>query len=132
MTKHVGRCQCGEVSFAVEGSPNATTNCHCRMCQKSSGAPYVTWVELSAQQVQWTGREPTWYASSPQAERGFCSTCGSPMAFRYAPGEDVDLPSVMFDRPEDFTPDDEIWTDSRQSWTVLNAHLEHHPKDRGY
>lgn len=38
---HKGRCQCGDVVFTVNTEPNMTTNCHCRMCQKTSGAAFV-------------------------------------------------------------------------------------------
>lgn len=130
MTNHAGRCQCGEISFVVEGRPNNVTNCHCRMCQKSSGAPFVTWVEFPSQQIQWKGAEPRWYASSEEAQRGFCPSCGTPVAFRYASSSDIDLPCVLFDELAVFSPEDEVWVYSRQPWTVLNAKLPHHPKGR--
>ena len=127
---HKGSCQCGRVAFTVEGAPNLVTNCHCRMCQKASGAPFVTWVELPTAAVRWYGAGPTWRASSDKAERGFCSTCGTPVAFLYNQGRDIDLPSVLFDDPEAFAPQDEIWTDSRRSWTVLKANVPHHARER--
>jgi len=114
----------------VEGAPNGVTNCHCRMCQKASGAPYVTWAEFRAATVQWSGASPTWYASSAEAERGFCPTCGTPVAFLYNEGRDIDLPSVLFDEPEAFPPQDEIWTDSRRSWAAEDPHLRQHAQGR--
>lgn len=127
---HEGSCLCGQVHFRVAGAANSTTNCHCRMCQKASGAPYVTWVEFSAKAVRWMGVEPIWRASSDAAERGFCPECGTPVAFVYNQGDDVDLPCVLFDDPEMFTPKDEIWTDSRRSWVVLDTQLLRHARER--
>jgi len=132
MNKARGSCQCGGVVFTADGQPNGITNCHCRMCQKASGAPYVTWVEFSADAVRWMGVEPAWRASSDAAERGFCPECGTPVAFVYNQGRDIDLPSVLFDDPERFRPGDEIWTDSRRSWVVLNARLPHHAQERSH
>ncbi|HEY9079535.1 GFA family protein [Magnetovibrio sp.] len=125
-----GSCLCGHVAFTVEGAPNGVTNCHCRMCQKASGAPYVTWVELPRAAVQWSGAEPAWRTSSRAAMRGFCPACGTPVAFVYNEGRDIDLPSVLFDDPEAYPPRDETWTESRRSWTVLNGQLPHHRRGR--
>lgn len=125
-----GRCSCGAVAFFVYGTPNGATNCHCRQCQSASGAPYVTWVEFPANQVSWEGPEPTWYASSPTAERGFCPHCGSTIAFRYTQGNDIDLAVVLFDDPEAFPPDDELWTASRRRWTRLDPNLPHYVGER--
>ncbi len=127
---HKGRCQCGDVVFTVDVEPDMTTNCHCRMCQKASGAAYITWAEFRTATVRWSGVSPTWYASSAEAERGFCPTCGTPVAFRYNQGRDIDLPCVLFDDPEVFPPQDEIWTDSRRSWVAEDPHLRQHAQDR--
>lgn len=64
------------------------------------------------------------------AERGFCPQCGTPVAFRYNAGQDIDLPSALFDDPETFPPQDELWTASRRSWSRLNPNLTHHAQDR--
>ncbi len=31
----VGKCLCGEVSWALESEAYATFNCHCKMCRKA-------------------------------------------------------------------------------------------------
>ena len=97
---------------------------------KASGSPYVTWVELAAAAVHGRGQEPAWYASSDAAKRGFCPRCGTPVAFLYNDGRDIDLPSVLFDQPEAFPPQDEIWTDSRRSWVAPYPELPQHAQDR--
>lgn len=130
MSSQKGSCQCGRITFVVEGEPNGTTNCHCQMCQKASGAPYVTWAEFKANQVQWSGETLTWWSSSAQAERAFCSNCGTPLAFKYNEGQDIDVPSVLFEDPEAFPPQDETWTDSRRGWSILNQHLPKHSRGR--
>lgn len=54
------------------------------MCRREHGAGYVTWVGFDNEQVKLNDKEGNlcWYESSPGAERGFCSHCGSSLFFR--------------------------------------------------
>ena len=41
-----GGCLCGSVRYVVNGMPVAEESpclCHCRICQRASGAPVVAW-----------------------------------------------------------------------------------------
>lgn len=130
MPKHSGSCLCGHIAFEAEGPPNNVTNCHCTSCQKASGAPFVTWVEFPTDQITWLGAEREWRASSDKAERGFCPKCGSSVTFRFTGGDATDLPSVLFETPSDFPPQDELFVDSKQEWVELHPGLVHHKQDR--
>ena len=73
-----GTCLCGAVSFELEGTlerpPEA---CHCSQCRKQSGHFLVAAnVPRKALTVHGADRV-TWYQSSKQVQRGFCSVCGS-------------------------------------------------------
>ena len=37
-----GACFCGFIRYQARGTPSNETNCHCSICRRSSGAPYVT------------------------------------------------------------------------------------------
>ena len=37
-----GGCQCGAVRYRLEAEPTGVNVCHCRMCQKASGGPFMT------------------------------------------------------------------------------------------
>jgi hypothetical protein len=54
------------------------------MCRKTHGAGYVTWAGFDESQVKVsTGEDKvSWFDSSEEAQRGFCSNCGSSMFFR--------------------------------------------------
>lgn len=125
-----GGCLCGHVRFAVTGAANNITNCHCRLCQKAAGAPYVTWAEFPTAHITWLSSEPTWRASSETAERGFCPTCGSAVSFRVLGAENVDLAVALFDNPASFPPDYDIYTQSAQPWTALAPALPHFKRER--
>jgi hypothetical protein len=93
-----GGCQCGAVRFRVETLGRAAI-CHCRMCQKAFGGffgPLVT-----AHGVRWTRGEPSWFASSDRATRGFCHNCGTPLAYHTSdePEGELELAIGAFDDP---------------------------------
>ncbi|WP_425373678.1 GFA family protein [Lichenihabitans psoromatis] len=72
-----GGCQCGSVRYRASMPVESANVCHCRMCQKAGGAPFMAFVSIPTTQVVWTRGEPTWFASSSIASRGFCRACGT-------------------------------------------------------
>lgn len=114
-----GSCQCGDVRFAVEWPSKWVAHCHCTMCRRAHGAAFVTWVgmeEVRARIDDAAGRL-RWYASSPTAERGFCSRCGSMLFFRGQrwPGE-LHIVRASFDDPVDRAPQVHVHYDTHVDW----------------
>ena len=72
-----GGCQCGAVRFAVSAAPNRVSICHCRMCQKASGAPFASFADIDKNDFTWTKGTPAAFQSSTIAMRDFCSACGT-------------------------------------------------------
>lgn len=73
-----GTCLCGAVSLEVDGDlerpPEA---CHCTQCRKQSGH-FLAAVNVRRDALTIHGGDRiTWYQSSEQVQRGFCSVCGS-------------------------------------------------------
>ncbi len=80
----IGECLCGAVRFRVVAPTKWCAHCHCSMCRQAHGAAFVTWfgVPLGQFDVLCGAEQLKWYGSSKEAERGFCSECGSTMLFR--------------------------------------------------
>ncbi|NNF79825.1 MAG: hypothetical protein HKN05_17525, partial [Rhizobiales bacterium] len=72
-----GSCLCGSVRIEISLPPISTGYCHCRICQKFTGSAMSTWTAFPSSGVSFPDKEPQYFASSPIAERGFCSSCGS-------------------------------------------------------
>ena len=75
-----GTCLCGAVRFEIEGelehSPEA---CHCLQCRKQSSHFFAA-VNVRRKSLAIHGEDSlSWFRSSEQVQRGFCSICGSPM-----------------------------------------------------
>jgi hypothetical protein len=117
------------VRFQASGPPHKINYCHCRMCQKASGAPVLAWATYRRECVSFTDGCPTIYQSSPQAQRGFCSACGTPL-FWHGVGDPsfIDLTVGSFDRPELLPPQEHIWTQSRIAWLGISDSLPQHPR----
>lgn len=72
-----GGCLCGETTYITSGEPYNPHLCSCTMCQKSSGALTVAWVEFPLESFNWNGiRKPGLYQSSQKTQRCFCEGCG--------------------------------------------------------
>jgi hypothetical protein len=123
-----GGCLCGAVRYRITAAPHDAGYCHCRMCQRSAGAPVVPWLVMASDGFAWTRGEPAVYRSSAAMERLFCPTCGSQVAAR-APAAPhlVEVTLATLDDPEAVRPDHHIWTASRIGWFDTRDDLPRHP-----
>ncbi len=127
MNDHTGRCLCGAVRYVARGAPKSVSNCHCGMCRRASGGPFITFARYGKEQVEFTQGSPSWYRSSDSAERGFCSSCGGSLAYREARRSDsIWLTVAMMDNPRDLAPQYHIFTDSMLPWLRIDDDLPRH------
>jgi hypothetical protein len=125
-----GGCACGSIRYMCASAPVAMLNCHCRDCQRSSGAPFASGVIVLVSTTEITGTPRTHSvrtSSGRLATRSFCPDCGSPL---FARGEaDPKFMSIRFptlDDPSDFQPMLDIWTSSAQPWVCLDPTVPHY------
>ncbi|MGI2258645.1 GFA family protein [Shewanella sp. GXUN23E] len=66
----------------------------------------------------------SWFASSAQAKRGFCSHCGSSLFFTSArwPGE-LHITRASLHTPIDTQPMAHVFVDTQVDWVELTDHL---------
>jgi len=118
-----GGCQCGAVRFALSAAPVRVSVCHCRMCQKASGAPFASFADIEKTDFAWTRGKPAAFKSSSIAERDFCATCGTPLSFRRLDGPRIEIMTGAFDRPDRLVPTRQYGTESRLGWVVGIANM---------
>ena len=124
-----GGCLCGAVRYRISAKPRHADYCHCRMCQRSTGAPVVPWLTVASEAFAWTTGEPAVYRSSPKAERLFCPVCGTQLAFReLAEPDHLDVTVASLDDPAAIRPSHHIWTASRISWFDTADDLPRYPE----
>ncbi len=124
-----GGCQCGSVRYTIGGVPLMTAICHCTTCRRATGAPAVAWAMFKKQQVTFAGQRPAEYTSSPEAKRGFCAACGTPISFTasYIPGL-IDITIGSLDRPEVLAPALHYWDSRRLPWMKFADDLPRYPE----
>jgi hypothetical protein len=94
-----GGCRCGAVRYEVSAIVRNSI-CHCRDCQRSSGAPMVEWMLVDDDALSVTGETAT-FESSPGTLRSFCRACGTGLFYRNAAvfPDQVDVQTATLDEP---------------------------------
>ncbi len=124
-----GGCQCGTVRYEISGEPILAAICHCSMCRRANAAPAVAWAMFQESQVSFTGDQLKIFRSSEEAQRGFCSTCGTQISFTasFLPGL-IDITVGSLDNPESVTPTLHYWYSNHLSWVEFSDELPRYPE----
>lgn len=106
-----GQCLCGACTFETDATPQGPSMCHCAQCRAQSGGIWSSaYVPRKALKISGPVK---WFASSPQARRGFCSECGS-FLFWEALSEDTTSFSLgSIKNPTGVTLEKHIFTGSK-------------------
>jgi hypothetical protein len=82
-TGATGGCLCGAVRYRVAGPVRrAVVACHCTTCRRFTGGLWTGTSAWRADVVIERDESLRWFRSSAEAERGFCSHCGSSLFWR--------------------------------------------------
>ncbi len=111
-----GGCQCGAIRYRLDAAPNRATICHCRMCQKAGGAPFMAFAGVPEPAFVLTRGEPAWYKSSEIADRGFCRDCGTPLTYRGAKSGRVSVTLGSLDDPNAIAPEGQLGVEAELAW----------------
>ena len=128
-----GGCLCGAVRYEFDAAPlYPPTLCHCRSCQRASGAHAVAWITVPLASLQYAQGRPASIASSPGVKRGFCSHCGTPLTYwNEARAPEIDITICTLDDPAVIAPIDHIWTADAVGWECKLAQLPRWGSVRG-
>jgi hypothetical protein len=107
MAQFDGGCLCNATTYVVEGEPYNPHLCSCIMCQKSSGAPTIAWVEFPLESFTWTGINPVVYQSSEKTQRCFCQTCGGLLATINKGYSNICITIASLDNPSQIIPNEQ-------------------------
>lgn len=113
-----GGCFCGKIRYRID-QVRLSLNCHCSMCRRTSGAPYVSWLLVPKNKFTYLSAEPKHLQSSERGERWFCDACGTPIAcVVHNDKEDkyIDITLGSLDNPNEFPPERDYYEDNKLSW----------------
>jgi hypothetical protein len=112
-----GGCQCGAVRYTLLAAPTRPSICHCRMCQKASGGPFMALTGVALAEIQWTRGKPKTFRSSSHATRGFCENCGTPLTYQFDGFDRIAVTIGSLDDPNAAPPTDQWGVEARLKWT---------------
>ena len=123
MTTARAQCLCGDLKLEAALPSKWAAHCHCSLCRRAHGAAFVTWVGMEAARcdIDDPAQRLRWYESTPGAERGFCSHCGTMMLFRSPrwPGE-LHIALAHFTTPVDRAPQVHVHWDDHVPWSNVD------------
>ena len=128
-----GQCSCGAVTYACDGEPVMVAHCHCRDCQRSSGAAMATVFAVPKQAFHLLSGETRRYAytgdSGQPVYRHFCPNCGAPLFTDVTVLPDLQfIRATSLDNPAQVTSSLHIYCDSAQPWGLPEDGLPHFGK----
>ena len=120
-----GGCTCRAVRYRMLSWPMFVHCCHCRWCQRETGASFALNAMIEADRVVLLQGQPEVVNTPSLSGRGQkitrCPTCRIALWSNYGGGGDL----VRFirvgtlDQPDRLPPDIHIFTCSKQPWVVL-------------
>jgi hypothetical protein len=120
-----GGCDCRYIRYRMQTRPLFVHCCHCRWCQRESGAAFALNAMIEADRVTHLSAEPelvdTPSASGLGQKIARCPRCRIALWSNYAgAGPVVRFVRVgTLDEPDHLPPDIHIFTQSKQPWVVL-------------
>ncbi len=119
-----GGCLCGAVRYQLRGAPDWSSHCHCRSCQKATGAAFATWAGVKEENFQVTRGRLAICISSPGVKRGFCDQCGSSLTYVGDgwPGQIAVLAATL-DEPGLANPTANVYVEDKLPWVHLDDNL---------
>lgn len=120
-----GGCDCKAVRYGVISAPLIVHCCHCRWCQRESGAAFALNAMIESGSIQSLGIAPDLVSTPSQSGRGQqvarCPKCRIAVWSHYAgSGPITSFVRVgTLDSPDVLPPDVHIFVESKQPWMVL-------------
>jgi hypothetical protein len=129
-----GGCDCRAVRYRMESAPLVVHCCHCRWCQRESGASFALNAMIEADRVNSLGIDPEVIDTPSESGSGQriarCSACKVAVWSHYSgSGPVVKFVRVgTLDNPNLLPPDVHIFTASKQPWVQLPADARAFPE----
>ncbi|MFZ5618922.1 MAG: GFA family protein [Pseudomonadota bacterium] len=120
-----GGCDCGGVRYRMEDRPLFVHCCHCRWCQRETGASFALNAMIESDRVTTLKGAPEMILTPSASGKGQkivrCPKCRVALWSHYSgAGEKVKFIRVgTLDNPDLLPPDIHIYTSTKQPWVVI-------------
>ncbi len=135
-----GGCDCGRIRYRMLTEPLYVHCCHCRWCQRESGAAFALNAMIETDRVARLTEDPAFIdtpsASGSGQKIARCPGCHIALWSHYS-GAGLRVAFVRvgtLDQPDHLPPDMHIFTQSKQPWVVIpsgaNAVPEYYDREK--
>jgi hypothetical protein len=120
-----GGCDCRQVRYRMTSTPLFVHCCHCRWCQRESGAAFALNAMIETARLEVLAGEPDLVMTPSNSGKGQkiarCPVCRIALWSHYSgAGDAVAFVRVgTLDDPDRSPPDIHIFTASKQPWVVI-------------
>ena len=120
-----GGCTCGAVRYRMEAKPMIVHCCHCRWCQRETGASYALNAMIEADRITLLQGTPEMVATPSESGTGQnicrCPECHIALWSNYSgAGDNLHFVRVgTLDEAYRLPPDIHIFTAAKQPWVVI-------------
>jgi hypothetical protein len=135
-----GGCDCKQVRYRMESAPLFVHCCHCRWCQRESGASFALNAMIEADRVTELIEQPQLVDTPSNSGHGQriarCAKCSVAVWSHYGgAGPVIKFVRVgTLDDPDVLPPDIHIFTASKQPWLTLPSNVpavaEYYERDK--
>ncbi len=128
-----GGCDCGKVRYRLASAPYVVHCCHCRWCQRESGASFALNALIETDRVELLGDKPERIDTPSESGKGQaimrCPACKLAVWSHFGLlGEKASFIRVgTLDNPDVYPPGVHIYTASKQPWVVIPDGAEQFP-----
>lgn len=107
-----GTCLCGAVSVTATPEKHEVGACHCNMCRKWGGGPFME-IDCGSG-ASFTGEDNiSLFSSSDWAERGFCKSCGTHLFYRLKETGQTMVPVGLFESQDGLNFTGQVFIDEK-------------------
>ncbi|MEQ9638963.1 MAG: GFA family protein [Alphaproteobacteria bacterium] len=120
-----GGCDCRQVRYRMTAAPMFVHCCHCRWCQRETGASFALNAMVETSNVELLAGKPDLVDTPSDSGKGQkiarCPTCHVALWSHYSgAGEKIAFVRVgSLDEPDRCPPDIHIFTATKQPWVIL-------------
>jgi hypothetical protein len=127
-------CSCGLLRADTTGEPILVVACHCRACQRRTGAPFGVTVLFSKEQVRAHGPSRQYVRDVQEGRKvrfHFCPDCGTTVFWHPDAGPDaIGVALGAFADPYIPAPAVSMWEEAKHPWVSFQHELRHYQSSR--
>lgn len=123
-----GGCACGALRYTCTARPFFSCNCHCRACQRLSGAPFVSAFNMAAN--SFAPNDAPMVAFKRPSDAGHevttrsCAQCGTRLFAQSAGNRAiVGIFAATLDDPSLFAPAANVYVAEAAPWAIIDQTL---------